>query len=362
LQRAQLQRAEQVVQRLTVELASTKDALQKETFAAASRQTLADKFGASGSLENLVSDALAALAVHQATAAARVEGELPTSAMAVKDFLGRVRARASLVRDIAAAAMRVEADAWSANNTALAQAQRNFDAALAALQAMADAAPQVAASTATLARLAALPAPNPPVSYSILTPWQHGLLHDSALRTQREGALQLLTAVDTARGALIAPQEAYDKALHGAQRGEPDKTVAQLDATTLSAERGALDAALAALQDARDDYMALAVTDREALDKWFAAVPDNLWAALDALDGATGRLEKIGGSPTPGNLILALDNAEVALEAALRADREARRQVLGGQFALLGASAGLRAALDSLAGGASAMAHSSALF
>lgn len=362
VQRAALQRTEAAVQRLGAELAAAKATLDKETQAADARQALADKFGVTGSLANLIPDAQAALAAHKATAVARVEGEFPTSATPAKDFLGRVRARAQLVRDIAASAGDVEQPAYAAANPALAVAQRAFDAAVAALQAVADAGAQAAADSDTLARLAALPAPNPPSSYPILTRWQHELLFDAGKQTTRENTLAALTAVDEARSAVIPVQVAYEKALHAAMQAEPDKTVAQLDATTLAAEKGALDPKLGDLATARNTYGAVAAADRQLLDEWFAAVPDSLWSALDALDGAVGRLEKLTGSPTPGDLVTAITTAETNLEAALRAAREADRQTLGGQFALQGASAGLGAERDTVAARAGAMAHSSALF
>ena len=360
--RARLQDAEATVQRLTAELAGAQATLDRETQAAAARQALADRFGAGGSLANLLPDAQAALAAHQATAADRVEGEFPTSATAAEDFLGRVRERARLVRDIAASAADVERPAYTAANTALAVAQRDFDAAVAALQTTADAGAQVAADIATLARLAVLPAPHPPDSYPVLTRWQHDLLHDPGRQAQREATLALLTAVDDARRAVIPFQVAYDQALAAAMKAEPDKTVAQLDATTLSAQRGALDAALGQVDIARNAYAAADPADRTLLDEWFAAVPDALWEALDALDGAVGRLEKLTGSPTPGDLAAAMDAAEVTLEAALRAAREAGRQTQGGQRAVQRATARLGAERDTVAARASAMARSGTLF
>lgn len=360
--RARLQDAEATVQRLTAELAAAQATLDRETRAADARQALAARFDPGGSLANLIPDAQAALTAHRTTAVARVEGEFPTSATPAQDFLGRARARARLVRDIAASAVDVERPAYAAANPALAVAQRDFDAAVAALQSTADAAAQVAADIATLERLAALPAPNPPDSYPILTRWQHDLLHDPARQARREATLALLTAVDEARRAVIPLQVAYDQALHAALKAEPDRTVADLDATTLSAQRGALDTALGQLDTARSAYAAAAPADRALLDAWFAAAPDALWEALDALDGAASRLEKLTGSPTPGDLAVAMNAAEVSLEAALRAAREAERQTLGGQRALQRATARLGAERDTVAGRASAMARSSTLF
>jgi len=359
--RGDLQRAEQKAQGLAAELAAAKAALDRETVAGQARQDLSNKLS-TGSLANLVNEADDVLSTHKATANARVEGEFPTSATASQDFLGRVRARRALVASLAASAATVEYEAWIANDTALAKAQRDFNATVAVVQETADAAVQLATDATTLARLAALPAPNPPTSYSILTRWQHDRLHDADKQSQREAALAKLTAVDEARQAVLAVQEAYDKALHAAMKAEPDKTVAQLDATTLSAERTALDGKLTDLETAHNDYTALSADDRHAIDNWFAAVPDPLWEALDALDGAVARLEKLKGPPTPADLVTAMNNAEAALETALRGAREAQRKAAGGQDAWQRASVRVRAAHDTVAGRAIAMSRGSALF
>lgn len=364
--RAELQAAELRVQGLGAELTTAIAESDQEQLAALARQTLANKFGPGGSLENLIPDALAALAASQTDAVARVESEFPTHGTASKDFLGRVRARAKLVREVAASAAEVEAPAFAALDGAssgvLSVKQREFAAAVGALQAVADAATQAGIDAQVLARLAALPAPNPPLSYPILTRWQHDLLHDAAKKAKRETTLTKLSAVDAARATVIPAQVAYDKALQAARKNEPDKTQAELDASTLSAQRATLDTKLGDLATARADYLALDAADRQLLDEWFAAVPDTLWDALDALDGAVGRLEKLSGSPTPGDLMLAVDAAETALEAALRAAREDARKQLGAQLAWQRANARLQAERASSAGRASALAHSSALF
>lgn len=359
--RTQLDQAEQSAARLASALTAAQQALARETAAAAARQDLVDLL-TTGSLANLASDAADALTNFQATATARVAGEFPTSATASEDFLGRVRARRALVKAIADSAAGVETAAYSANHPALDAAQRDFDAAVVAVQAVADAAAQLAADNATLSELAALPAPNPPTSYSILTRWEHDLLHDASKKTQRETTLGVLTAVDAARSAVIAVQVAYDTARNAALKAEPDKTPAQLDATTLSAQKAALDAKLDDLGGARDDYAALPAADRAALDDWFAAVPDALWDALDSLDAAIARLERLKGPPSVASLVGAMNTAESTLEAALRAARLAQRQDLGGQAALVGATAQLAAQRDTVARRASAMVRSNTLF
>lgn len=360
-QRAELQRAEQTASSLAGELAGARLALERETAAGETRQDMVDLL-TTGGLATLVADVTDILNTHQATATSRVEDEFPSSATPDQDFLTRVRARRALVQSIAASSGKVEEAAFAANNPALAQAQRTFTAAAAAVQAAAESGASVAADSATLARLAALPAPNPPTSYSILTRWQHDHLHDASKQATREATLAELAKVDDARQAVTAAQEAYAKALDAALKAEPDKTVAQLDATTLSTEKTALDGKLSDLSNARNAYNALAAGDRQALDEWFAAVPDALWAALDDLDGAVARLEKLKGPPTPGDLITAMNNAETALEAALRAARLAERQTAGGQLALQRAGGQWRAERDTAVGRAVAMARCSALF
>lgn len=360
--RAELARTEQRAAQLGADLVAAQQALDKETLAADARNSLIGRL--TTALPALVSDATDALNTHQATASARVESEFPTSATASKNFLARARARRALVQAIAASATGVEDAAYAASNTALAKAQRDFDATVAAAQALADAPGQLVADTATLARLAALPAPNPPTSYSILTRWQHDLLHDSSKKTKRETVLAKLTAVDDARSQVIAAQAAYDNALHAAMKAEPDKTVAQLetDIAAVSAAKTALDAKLASLATARGDYTALSAGDRQTLDEWFAAAPDTLWDALDSLDGAVARLEQLKAAPALSTVTTALDTAESALEAALRAVRLDGRQTAGAQRAGQRAAALLDAQRNTAAARATAMARSDALF
>jgi hypothetical protein len=249
--------------------------------------------------------------------------------------------------------------ACNAGNSALAQAQLAFDAAVTAVRSTADAAPRLAADSATLERLAALPAPNPPDSYPILTKWQRALLHDAGKKAARESALAKLAVVDDAQAAVRAKQTAYDTALHAALAAEPDKTVAQLDATTLATERGEFDAKLDALAAARS---AINAAERDALQTWFAAVPDALWETLESFDNATARLGALKGPPAPAALITAMGNAESVLVTALAAARLAGRKTDGARAAEQRASGASVAERESSAQRAGAYARSGALF
>lgn len=328
----------------------------------AQRQATVDKFAVGGILEALVSTAQTALSEHEASARARVEGEFPTNANPDKSLLARARARAQLVRDIVASAASVEHAADAGRRTALDIAMRDYEAALDALLSLGEAGASVRADVSTLARLAALPAASAPDSFPILSPWQHALLHDSTGKTKRENTLAKLTAVDQARAALIPLQAAYDQARHAAMKAEPDKTLAELDATSLAAEKAALDTQESALDAARSTYTGLDPANLQLLDAWFAAIPDALWAALEALDGAVLRLQTIATGPTPASLDSAIDVAETALESALRSARAQQRQTLGSQRAYALAEAKWTAHRTTEAAQVSAMSHSNVLF
>ena len=359
--RAELAAAEQASARLATERTAAQQARDKEKIASDARKAMADKL-TTGALSTLLADATAALTSHEATARSRVEDEFPGSATASKHFLKRVRARRLLVSNIAASAGEVERTVWTSNNTALAKTQRDFDAAVTTLRSTADSGSMLAAHAATLARLGALPAPNAPTTYSILSRWQHDLLHDGSKKTQRETTLAKLTEVDNARAAVIAKQEIYNKALLAAMRVDPDKSPAQLDASTVATEKGELDTKLADLQTARDTFALLPAADRQALDEWFAAVPDALWEALDQLDTAVAGLEKLKGPPTPADLITAVANAETALVTAMSAARLSERQNLAGRLATQHASAMQLAESETSLQRAAAMSRSSSLF
>lgn len=356
--RAELARQEKRTRSLDLALAEAQNALATETTRASARAAMTDAL-TTGAQATLAADAAAALTASEATARARVESEFPTSGTAAKDFLKRARARRAIVEDSSTAAATVATLAHAASNSALAQAQLAYDAAVAAVRRTADAAPILAADAATLAMLAALPAPNPPDSFPILTKWQRALLHDTSKKAAREDALAKLAAIDAAQIAVRAKQTAYDAALHAAMAAEPDKTVAELDATTLSTERGKLDGKLAELATAR---AAISATESATLQAWFAAVPETLWQALESLDTATARLGALKGPPTPADLITSMNNAEAALVTALTAARLVERKTAGATAAELRASGASLAETESRGQRARAYARSSAPF
>ena len=102
--------------------------------------------------------------------------------------------------------------------------------------------------------------------------------------------------------------------------------------------------------------------DKTTLNEWFAAVPDTLWEALESLDTALGRLEKLHGPPTPNGLVTAMNNAESSLMTALDAARTAQRKTLGSEAAAQRAGRIRAAELDTSGLRARAFARSSALF
>lgn len=356
--RAELARQEQRARSLDLALTEAQTTLATETTSATARSAMTDAL-TSGAQATLAADAAAALTASEASARARVEGEFPASASAAKDFLKRVRARRAIVADSATAAAAVATLAYNANNSALAQAQLAFAAAVAAVRRTADAAPSLAADSATLAALAALPAANPPDSFPLLSKWQRALLHDASKKPAREDALAKLAAVDTAQSAVRTKLTAYDKALHAAMMAEPDTTVAQLDTTTLSTERGELDGKIADLATAR---AAISATESATLQAWFAAVPEALWQALESLDTAVARLGALKGPPTPAGLISAMNNAEAALVTALTAARLAERKTAAAAAADLRASGASLAESESSGQRARAYSRSSAAF
>jgi len=312
-----------------------------------------------GSLARLAADAAAALTGFGADARARVEGEFPASGTAAKDFLKRVRARRAIIEASATSAAGVETAAFTASHAALAQAQRAFDTALQAVSARFQAGSALAADVATLERLAALPVAVPPTSFPVLTPWQHARLHDASRKSAREAALAKLKAVDDAQLALRSAQASYDQALHAAMQAEPDATPAQLDATTLSVQRAALDGKAADLEAART---AVDAGERASLQAWFAAVPDALWEALESLDSALARLTLLSGPPAAATLLADLDAAEAALASALSAARLTQRKAAGAGAAHLRASAAQLAESETQRQRADAVARSASLF
>lgn len=354
---AELKRQQAQESDLDAALAAAKAMVTQETTARATRQVMIDKL-TTGALSTLVADATAVLAASEATARARVEGEFPSSATNAKNFLKRARARRGIVEDSLKTAGVVEAAAYAADTSALAQAQRAFDAAAEAVRVVAEAAPRFDADKATLERLAALPAATA-TTFPIVTRWQHERLHDASKKTARENALAKLTDVDLALIAARTAQQAYDTALHVAMKAEPDKTQAQLDATTLATERGTLTTKLGDLATARG---AMTADELAAVKAWFAAVPEKLWEELDKLDTALARLAALVGPPTPANLIATLTSAETALTTALTADRLARRQQAAADAARARAAGAQAAERETASTRAKAYAHSAALF
>ena len=355
---AELARLQTDATALAMALADAQRVATLEGAARADRQAMIDRLS-SGDLATLAADAAAALAASEATARSRVEGEFPANADDAKDFVKRVRARRAVVAASLQSAIEVEGAAFDADTPALAQAQRDFEAAVAGLRLVANAAPSLTADSTTLARQAALPAPNPPDSYPIVTRWQHDRLHDGGKQAAREGALAKLTDADNAVSAARAAQQAYDLAVNAAMKAEPDKTAAELDATTVAAERAALTSSLGDLDTAR---VALSAGDLAAVQSWFATVPDTLWDELDKLDVALARLAALAGPPTPADRIDAVTAAETALTAALDADRLAQREHAAAESALRRAAAALQAERETADARARAFAHSAALF
>lgn len=311
-----------------------------------------------GSLSTLVADATAALA-NEATARSRVEGEFPSSGTAAKDFLTRARARRALPQSSLTQAAATETTAFNAHHSALAQAQRAFDAAADAVRQTFEAAPRLAADGTVLARLAALPAASPPNTYPILTRWQHDRLHDAAKKTDRENALAKLKDVDDAAADVRTAQASYDAALHAAMKADPDKTPAQLDTGAVSAEKTTLTTKQGTLATKR---AALTADEVKLVKSWLAAVPDTLWDALDSLDTAATRLKALVGPPTPANLVASMTAAETALVTALTADRLAQRKLEAAALAAQRAAGLLAAERDSANARSLSFEHGATLF
>lgn len=369
--RADLARHDRAVQQLSAEavrLEAQQTALQAAKAAAEAaakqakvdadlRQTWVDAL-TTGALKNLKAQATTALAAETA-ARKHVEGEFPAGASDATDLLKRAKARRDLVLDSLAKAVDVEAAAHVA--TDLDKAQAAFDAAVDAVRRAFGAAPRLAADTATLARLAALPDAHPssPESYPILTVWQHKHLHDTTLSASREAALGKLTNVDTAAAALRKAQFLYDKALHAAQVANPEKTVADLDAGPLKTLKQDVTDADTALGTARGK---LSPDEQHTVKAWFATVPDTLWSALDQLEAAVTRLKDLSGAGAPAGLITAMVNAEDALVTALTTARKAASQQGAAARAAQRAADLLSADRETAVARSAAFEHGAALF
>jgi hypothetical protein len=304
-------------------LTAAQAALASETAAAAARQIDIDAL-TTGTWSTLATDAAAALALSLAQAKSRVEGEFPASGSASKDFLKRVRARQALVGTSLSQRDTNLTAAQDASQGSVPKAQRRFDAAWQAVRAIVEAAPRLKDDAATLDRLAALPAPNPPTSYAILTPAQHDELFNATLKSAREAALAKLKTADDAHGAWLTAKAAYDLALQAAIKAHPDLTLAQLNATVVDAEKLTLDTKTTdrnvARLDLQSDTAAYAT-----LQQWFGAVPDALWDALEQLDTSIARLEALNDPVTVMTLLADLATRESELVTALSAQRLADR-------------------------------------
>lgn len=290
-----------------------------------------------GRWQDAVADATAALAAHEATARERVEGAFPASDATKPLLLQRLRDRAEAARDAHAQAELVEQATYAPAHPALAQAQRAHARAWAAVQAYADAAAHVADDTAALAALAALPTPLGP-----LTAAQADRLRfeGNAPRLARaEAMLALLKDVDDAEDTLRAKQAAYEQAWAAARAAKPDATLAALHAADLKAPLKARDDALKARKEAHKALTEHA--DHGLLQAWLADVPDTLWDALDRLDGARARLNRLKSGTALSQLLSALTLAESQHADALQAARLAQRQQAAAQqaWAILAARA-----------------------
>ncbi|MBQ0957490.1 hypothetical protein KAK06_00835 [Ideonella sp. 4Y11] len=303
----------------------------------------------------LATDAAQALTDHESTARARIEGEFPSHGTAAKHFLKRVRARRALAVQSAALTASAEATARSASDSAVALAQRGLDSALAALgMAAGGGAAVLAAQSAALAQLAALPAADPGAGrYPVLTAAQRERLHDPARKSARETALAKLTAADDASAQWRDALQAYELAWHAAMVAQPGASRAALDSGLLAAERSALDAKALARDNA---ISAISAAEQATLETWFASVPDTLWAALERLDEALARL---GALTTPAaTLVAAVSSAEATLVSALETEVQAHRAARATRQAALHAAARLAAEQGGLPARASSLARS----
>ncbi|MEK8086428.1 hypothetical protein WNB94_08430 [Aquabacterium sp. A3] len=275
-----------------------------------------------GRWQEAANDATAALAAHETTAKARVEGAFPATDPAQPLLLQRLRDRAEAARDGTLRAQSRAQSAHAAAHPALAQAERAHAQALAAVREFADAATKVADDVDTLAALAALPAGRGP-----LTDAQAARLAfngDAALLAQAEAALALLKAVDDAEDTVRSKQSAYDLAWAAARATTPDATLAALHAGAIKTP---FDELTAAKLNRRNAHTALAAhADHPLLQRWLADVPDALWDALERLDAALARLKRLKDGTPLSQLLSALTLAESQHADALQAARLAVRQ------------------------------------
>jgi hypothetical protein len=348
---ARVTRLEARQQTATADLAAARASLDAATARAATRQAMADLL-TSGDLANLAADAGQALTDFEAGARAKVEAAFPANGGdAAKDFLTRVRDRRDLVWASAHAESTVFDHVAGLAVPAVDHARAAYDAAYAALQKASMAASRLAADRATLERLANLATP-------LVTTDEAAALKDPAKEADREDALTRLRAVDLAERARRTAQAAYDQALADLRQTDPDTDQASLDGGALNSEHTAVGDAETALATARG---ALTPADRALLAAWFAAVPDGLWSALEALDDAVEGLAELK-NPTPAALIDALASQEDLLVKAIQTADLVARVDAALADARARAAAGQAAELDTAPRRARAMSRSAAAF
>jgi len=280
------------------------------TARAEARQVLADRF-ASGDLSTLAADATQARSDFEADARKRVEEAFPSNADAVKDFLARVRDRRDLVAAAGQAASATAAYAAALVDSVATQKRAAYDAAWDALVAASLGAARLATARAGLEALASPSAP------ALLSAEDAAALKEATQQADREDALIRLGTADLAERERIAKQAAYDQALADLRKIDPDTPQVTLDAdpAKLMTQADELTDATGVLATARGNVTA---ADHSLLDDWFAAVPDTLWDALEALDAAVATLAAIE-SLVPTSLIDDLDSKEDQLVKALQA-------------------------------------------
>jgi len=279
-------------------------------------------------LVDLPATAAAALVAFEAGARSAVAGDFPGNADPTKDFLTAVRARRALVAFELEARASITTAAALAQKTWLESSTRKVDLvpaladaharALVELTRVSASAPLVAAAIAQLQSLAVR-------TTGFVSDAERRAMRDID-RVARENALGLLSALTSAQQARSSAYAKYQKALSAALIAHPERTEAQLNAA---------DAALALLgtdlqaenQAVSDAAAALAAPAGEPLRPWFAAVPEPLWQALDALEAALALLKQIRDGATPEQVAARWENAEAALVHALEASDQEASQV-----------------------------------
>ena len=155
-----------------------------------------------------------------------------------------------------------------------------------------------------------------------------------ALKAKGVAAIPKEQARDAARGDLAAKQASLDARIAVVRTGggDPDTDAQVVDL------RGKVAAAQADLTAKQTDLDAV----QGDLDVWEAAIPDDAWASLYALEEAQGTLERLGAI-VPGDLVDEFNAAESDYAAALAeaADAQRRARTLEDDHALRAAYVGL---------------------